>query len=199
MISVLGVEVDTVAMVVRLPPGKLNHLQSELACWRTKNVCKKRELLSLIGSLSHACKAIRAGRTFLRRLIDLSTMVRRLERHVRLTISALSDIEWWFQYCAGWNGISMMSSVSRAMPDITILSDASGNWGCGALSGPDWFQLQWVWPISDHHITVKELVPIVLAAAVWGPRWKGKTVRARCDNAAVVSIINSGSSRSCIS
>ncbi len=61
----------------------------------------------------------------------------------------------------------MMSSVSRAMPDITMLSDAFGNWGCGALSGPDWFQLQWAWPISDYHITVKELVPIVLAAAVF--------------------------------
>ena len=195
MISVLGVEVDTVAMVVRLPPGKLSHLKSELASWRTKKICRKRELLSLIGSLSHACKAVRAGRTFLRRMIDLSTTVRRLDRHVRLTISARSDIEWWFQYCSCWNGISMMSSVSRAKPDVTMLSDASGNWGCGALSGLDWFQLQWAGPIKDYHITVKELVPIVLAAALWGPKWKGKTVRARCDNAAVVSIINSGSSR----
>lgn len=31
--------------------------------------------------------------------------------------------------------------------------------------------------------------------AMWGNRWKGKTVQARCDNAAVVDIVNSGSSK----
>ncbi len=44
-------------------------------------------------------------------------------------------------------------------------------------------------------ITVEELVPIVIAAAVWGSEWKGKTVKAWCDNTAVVSIVNHGSSR----
>lgn len=134
-IEVLGIELDTVAMVVRLPPGKLFRLKSELGSWRTKKICRKRELLSLIGSLGHACKAVRAGRTFLRRLIDLSTTVKKLDRYVRLTTSARSDIEWWFQYCAGWNGISMMSSVHKANPDIIMVSDASGNWGCGAWVG----------------------------------------------------------------
>ncbi len=194
-IGVLGIELDTIAMVVRLPPSKLSHLQSQLANWRTRKVCRKRELLSLIGSLSHACKAVRAGRTFLRRLIDLSTTVRRLDRHVRLTTCARSDLEWWFQFCSCWNGITMMSTVNKANPDITIISDASGNWGCGAWSGLDWFQLHWAGPITKYHITVKELVPIIIAAAVWGHNWKGKTIRARCDNAAVVSIVNSGTSR----
>lgn len=36
---------------------------------------------------------------------------------------------------------------------------------------------------------------IVLAAAVWGAKWRGKTVLALCDNAAVVSIVNQGASR----
>ena len=194
-IGVLGIELDTEAMVVSLPPNKLAQLRTELASWRTRKVCRKRDLLSLIGSLSHACKAVRAGRTFLRRLIDLSTTVRQLDRHVRLTISARSDVEWWFQYCSCWNGISMMSTVHKANPDVIMLSDASGSWGCGALASQDWFQLQWVGPICEYHITVKELVPIVLASAIWGHNWKGMTVRARCDNAAVVAIINSGSSR----
>ena len=53
------------------------------------------------------------------------------------------------------------------------------------------------WPVSwsSVHITVKELAPIVLAAAVWGKEWKGKTVRCRCDNAAVVAILRSNSSK----
>ena len=31
--------------------------------------------------------------------------------------------------------------------------------------------------------------------AIWGHQWSGKTVQARCDNAAVVEIVNSASSK----
>ena len=88
VITVLGMELDTVDREVRLPPEKLAHLQEALGRWRTRKVCRKRELLSLIGSLSHACRAVRAGRTFLRRLIDLATTVKRLDRFIRLSASA---------------------------------------------------------------------------------------------------------------
>ena len=37
-----------------------------------------------------------------------------------------------------------------------------------------------------------ELLPIVIAAAIWGPKWAGCTVRSNCDNEAVVWVINSG-------
>ena len=36
---------------------------------------------------------------------------------------------------------------------------------------------------------------IVVATAVWGQQWQGQTVKAWCDNSAVVAIVNSGSSR----
>ena len=42
----------------------------------------------------------------------------------------------------------------------------------------------------DHSIMAKELLPIVVAAAVWGPEWAGKTVRVRCDNQSVVATAN---------
>lgn len=47
-----------------------------------------------------------------------------------------------------------------------------------------------VTPMQEAHITIKELVPIVLAVAVWGKEWHGLTVQARCDNSAVVAILN---------
>ena len=48
--------------------------------------------------------------------------------------------------------------------------------------------------MQEAHITIKDLVPIVLAVAVWGKEWHGLTVQARCDNSAVVAILNWGSS-----
>ena len=83
-IGYLGVELDTEALEVRLPQENLLRLWTSLASCRGRKACKKRELLSLIGSLSHACKAVWAGRLFLRRLIDLSMTIKHLSRFVCL-------------------------------------------------------------------------------------------------------------------
>lgn len=42
---------------------------------------------------------------------------------------------------------------------------------------------------------VKELIPIIIATLVWGPDFAGKRLLASCDNAAVVSVLNSRYSR----
>ena len=73
--------------------------------------------------------------------------------------------------------------------------DASGSWGCGAFSGDKWFQIKWPQTLKGSHITVKELVPIVLAAAVWGCEQAGQNVIALCDNSAVVAVLRKGNSR----
>ena len=61
LLQFLGLEVDTEAMEIRLPQSKLVQLQATLATWKGRKACKKRDLLSLIGVLSHASKAVRAG------------------------------------------------------------------------------------------------------------------------------------------
>ena len=89
-----------------------------------------------------------------------------------------------------------MSGVVRTPPAATITSDASGSWGCGAFSsGGEWFQYEWPEEWKSVHITVKELLPIVMGIAVWGRQWQGKAVLCLCDNAAVVAVINTGSSK----
>ncbi len=81
------------AMELCLFEDKLTLLTSDLAGWRGRKACRKRDLLSLIGMLSHGCKVIRAGRTFMRRLIELSTETKKLEHFARLIREARSDIE----------------------------------------------------------------------------------------------------------
>ena len=67
----LGIEVDSMAGELRLPHDKLQRLQTLLHQWGDRKACTRKELESLIGMLNHACKVVRAGRTFLRRMIDL--------------------------------------------------------------------------------------------------------------------------------
>ena len=78
----------------------------------------------------------------------------------------------------------------------TIISDASGSWGCGAFTSTgDWFQVQLPGSWDPVHITAKELLPIVIGVALWGEQWQGSSVQCWCDNAAVVAILKTGWSR----
>ena len=53
-----GILLDTAAMELRLPDDKLGRLKGTIAQWKLKKSCTKRELLSLIGQLQHACKVV---------------------------------------------------------------------------------------------------------------------------------------------
>ena len=192
----LGILIDTVKMEIRLPADKLARLQLLINQWGAKTVCIKRDLLSLLGHLQHACKVVPAGRSFLRRMINTSTYVKELYHHIRLNREFRSDLRWWSLFLADWNGTRIMSSRSKLRPDFTLTSDASGSWGCGAFTSlHEWFQFTWPPSWAGIHITVKELLPIVMACAVWGNQWSSKSVKCFCDNAAVVAILNSGTSK----
>jgi uncharacterized membrane protein len=43
---------------------------------------------------------------------------------------------------------------------------------------------------EDIEISAKELVPVVIAAAVWGKQWSGKHIRFHSDNMAVVAVLS---------
>ena len=91
-----------------------------------------------------------------------------------------------------WNtGIIPKSRLKR----VTLTSDASGSWGCGTWSAPDWFQLPWDTNSAELQIAIKEMTPILVAAILLGHKWKGSIVTAHCDNEAVVCILNSRYSR----
>lgn len=191
----LGIEIDTVSLIMRLPRSKLERLRQELEQWQSRKVCKKRELQSIIGLLQHAATVVRPGRSFVRRMIDLLKTAKKPEHHIRLNAAFRSDLKWWQVFCASWNGVSMLTATHTTQPDTVITTDASGGWGCGGYWDEHWFQLQW----NDHWletaIAPKELLPILIACAIWGHRWGRKVVLARSDNQATVSVINSRSCR----
>ena len=91
-----------------------------------------------------------------------------------------------------WNGRSFFPPKE---PSVEVVSDASGSFGCGGFwAAHGWFQVQWQESWLAIHITAKELLPIVIASALWGHRWTQQRVRFRSDNSAVVCLLNSLSS-----
>ena len=197
-ITYLGIEIDTIRGELRLPITKLQRLRALLLEWGDRKTCARKELESLIGQLNHACKVIRPGRSFLRRMINLlhsrsSSPGSRLVP-IRLNQQFRADLAWWTTFAIQWNGTSFLP-LPPHLPTWYVFSDASGSWGCGAWFDRHWFQLQWSPPVADFQIAIKELIPILLGCAIWGRTWSTCRIIWHCDNQAVVACLHSRSSR----
>jgi len=94
-----------------------------------------------------------------------------------------------------WNSLGLLRTESRSSPaNHYIQTDASGSWGCGAFFEGNW--LQWQWPNEWLNISImaKELVPITLSCAAWGPKLTRTRVLIQCNNLGLVATISKGSS-----
>ena len=95
--------IDTEAMELRLPADKLAQLGSMIQQWRARKYCSKRELLSLIGHLQHACRVVKPDHVFLQCMIDLASVAKELHQFVRLNKGFRSDLESWALFLHVWN------------------------------------------------------------------------------------------------
>ena len=88
----------------------------------------------------------------------------------------------------------MLESHWSLAPDMELFTDAS-NLGYGAFWAGKW--LSEPWPPSQQHFSIawKELYTILVACSTWGWAWQRKRILFHCDNAAVVSIWQRGSSK----
>ncbi len=121
--------------------------------------------------------------------------------YYRTTFSTKNSIDttkrgllaWWAEFLTQWNGISFPQPLNRN--HLTMTSDASGTWGCGAWHNTSWFQIRW--DATAHPLTIaeKELIPIIIGCAVWGGSWEGHRVTCFCDNQVVVATLSSKTSK----
>lgn len=168
-ISYLGILIDTVKGEVCLLDEKLSHIARELETRLTRKACSKHKLLSLIGLLHHVVSVVIPGRPFLCHFIELSKVPKQLDFMVCLNQSARSDILWWHTFVVSWNGRSLLPLVQT---QITLILDALGSWGCSACCGSRKLQLGWSDQLHSLSIPCIEMLPNLLAAAVWGSQWK---------------------------
>ena len=177
---------------LRLPQEKVQRIHDTLEEWAARKWCWRRELESLVGTLQSATKVIPPGKAFLRRISDHLRGGRCPWHHIRLNRGFKAHLQWWQFLIHKWNGVIFLQPHRQT---VSITSDASGSWGCGAYSSPWWFQLPWPASMCQADIAVKELVPIILAVVTWGPLFRGAHFLCYCDNQAVVAVVNSRDTR----
>ena len=138
-LTFLGIELDTHRMQLRLPQDKQARLRAAMARWCRPRAGRpsgtKRDLLSLVGLLSHAAKVVRPGRPFIRSLIDRAYTVSSLEHHVRLNSAARQDLAWWGTFLEYWNGISVIPPATASI-EMHLAGGAvepsSATYGCNS-------------------------------------------------------------------
>ena len=195
-LTYLGIVIDSANMELRLPQDKLRDLSEALISWETKRKCTKRKLLSLIGKLSFATKIIPAGRIFLRRLIDLSKSVSKLNHRVSLNSDTRKDIQWWKTFLPLWNGrYKILDPRATLSSELNLFTDASGSLGFGIYFEGRWISHAWPPALQTYSIQWKELFPIYLACFIWARSLAGKRILFHCDTASIVDIWSTQSSK----
>ena len=192
-LTYLGLEIDSANQVVRIPISKIKKLVTVVEGAIGSSKLSRKQLQSIIGSLSFVCRAIAPGRPFLRRLINLTLGLKQSWHRVRVSAGAREDLSMWKTFLASCNGVAMFPVQFWLMnSDIQLFTDASGGVGFGGYFEGSWFQGRWPERIlaSSPSIAWMEFFPILVAVHVWGPRLSGKKVTFRSDNSAVVAIIN---------
>ena len=193
-VTYLGIQIDTISFEISLPGDKLEKLKRAVQEWGDKGICTKKELLSLIGFLSFACKVVRPGRIFLRRLIDLSTSGPSLSSKIVVSDEALLDIWWWRDFIDEWNGVELILSKQLTSAELGLYTDAS-NSGMGAVMGSHWFMKAWPASYKLYHINVLELFAIATALRTWGEHYRDVDLVVFTDNKPITQIWLSGTTK----
>eukprot|EP00731_Ephydatia_muelleri_P000451 Em0001g451a len=82
------------------------------------------------------------------------------------------DLAWWRIFIRDWNEVGYMVGPDSLVHSCDICNRCLWLVRLRCSLVPRWFQLPWDSKLSPLSIAVKELVPIIVAAAVWGPEWR---------------------------
>lgn len=130
------------------------------------------------------------GRAFLRRLIDLTKVVRFPHHLIRLTKACRQDILVWHNFLEHFNGKAFFLHEKWLLAQpLTLYTDAAGSKGYGAIFGTHWLYGEWPESWKKKHC-IFGAFPIVLALHVWGRNMSDQCIMLFSDNVALVDVIN---------
>ena len=192
-LTFLGINIDSVDMLLTLPLDKADQLQELIAEFARKRHASLRQLQTLAGKLSWASHVVRGGRPFLRRIFDLMANLQQARHKVKLSEGFYEDIGWWCKYFETFHGKPLAASIERCT--VAVESDSCST-GMGAVSDVDWLFLDWeaeLPTVASLHINHKEAAAVVVATRQWAHRWVGKHIVFNIDNQAAMGMLNKGS------
>ena len=167
-----------------LPPG-----------WDTSPAQRR----NCVGKLGHASRAVVPGKMFMQRMFELLAGVRQTHHHVRLNGAFHSDhfpggMEWGGHDAISRTGAASTSCLDRCLGQLQMQSSIPPFTDVAAvalvrtvLTGGLQFY--------EQSILLQEILPIILACAVWGPGRQDSSMLVYCNNLGMVAVVNTGYSK----
>ena len=192
--KILGWLYDTVDQMVKVPLDKVEKYCNLIDAIVVRGSSDKKELERVVGKLQWASYAIFPGKAFIRRLEKLMYLPGlKYGQKVRLSRFVIEDLKWWSWALRKLNGVPFewLLKSHNSNFDVVIWTDASSKIGMGGWSSLGRsFQLRWSQTIlkkvkklrSGLKIQFMELLGLIIAAKIWAPQLKYKTVEFRIDN-----------------
>ena len=200
-LTYLGIEINTSTGILALPPTKASDLCNDIEEFIKRKRVTRRQLESLGGKLQWASTVIPWGRSHTRSVYDVISTLQHPSHKYLIEQYLRNDLHWWLKWLTT-GGNSRLIWDNR--PERHLVTDAS-TVGAGAFCPDgDWVYARWDldFPVIEpHHINVKELASICVAAHRWSSKWRHTRVVVFTDSQVVESIINTGTShnRMCMS
>ena len=203
VIQFLGLTIDMVWMVVKVPDDKRADILKILTKIIQKRKATSLDLQSLAGKLNFLCKAVPAGRPFIQNVYKTFTGAPQ-HQHIDLKGELLADLRMWKSFLLHFKGWQLIiSNQDRAKSAIELYADASGNsslgWEAFLPATGLWMFQQWdkQWfQQFNSSIDFLELYALLAVVVTWVPHLSDKTVIFRSDNTPTMHALIKKSSNS---
>ena len=186
----LGIEIDTITRTLSIPKDKLNEICDICLAYVSKSKVTKPQFQSLLGSLLYITKCVKPARFFLKRMLSLLRQ-HASKNYVILDQEFQKNLNWFNTFLLQYNGITFYDKV---YPQDKVILDASLQ-GLGGVFKNMVYSLQIPKGFNNYTIVHLEILNIIVALKLWGPLWKNHTIEVKCDNMAVVEVLNAGRAR----
>ena len=187
VVTCIGITVDILQSQLRISEDKLSNIWHTCLEWRHRKTATRRRLQSLLGKLIYVSKCVPPARLFVGRMLAL---LRSHSKHDKFPLSGdfFRDLNWFIAFLTSFNGVTMFPQLDHV---FEIFIDASP-YGLGgifqdfvyAVSLP----LHFTQSLSIVHL---EMLNALVALRIWAHYWRDTVVSIKCDNMAVVAILNS--------
>ena len=126
VIEFLGLTIDSVLMVVRVPNDKFQDISSILITMIKKCKATGYELESLAGKLNFISRIIPAGRSFIQRIYQVQIGIKK-KLHIDLKAPVLQDLHMWRTFSSKFRGWKIVDMEQLSCHPLEVVADAAGS------------------------------------------------------------------------
>ena len=187
---ILGFEIDSVHMIIKLTLDKAERLKTSCVAVLTSTQFSIREIAQVIGYMVASFPGVMFGQLHYRILEGEKSQALQYSKgdydsKMTLSSSAQSELQWWVEnICEAYN------IINRPPPNFTIFTDASKTgWGgvtqSNVKAGDTWSRTE-----RQHHINYLEILAVYYSLKAFRHLIVGLHIKILCDNTTAVACLN---------